>query len=840
MDQTYKIRDFGRAFCLLILIGNSFSASAQISASTQIKVDGKVTSATGHSVEKATIRFRSGSNQLTALTDTAGLFAIVLPKSASYNINVSAIGYKPYSIVYPIQDSDHLTLDPIILAMANDELQTVEIVGTSGKKYYGNYSFSATKTATLNKDIPQAISSISKELIADRQAAVLADAVKNVTGVSQSSFYNQFAIRGINQNEEGTIINGMRTRQNYFNQPLTSNLERIEVIKGPASATFSSVDPGGSINLVTKKPLNHDRKEISISGGSFSTMRAALDFTGPMNEEKTLLYRLNVGYENSKSFRDLQFRKGYIIAPSFSYIPDDRTSLNVEMVLNNSDSRLDRGQAIFGATPGHQNLNSTPIGFNMGAVNDKFNTQDLMLMANFAHRFNQNISFNIAYMKQNWNEDLLEHRTNNAFAVDENNNPINSLAGMIAVQRQQKFTTDNLSTYFTLQSSTFGLSHQVVAGYDRITTQKLRGGGINTAQGYRLKDGSIAARYDVNKKDLYQFSTFNGITAPVPNVSHFNLENPSYTVKNLSDYTFSKLEIAPAFYLVNGIYLQDQIKYRKITLTVGLRQEWYEDYSNYKLNTERRISQQKLLPRFGITYALNSRINVYGTYLQGYQPQGNTSSLVIVPPPSGSNFKPLESDLKEVGAKSEWLSGKLMVNVSVFEINQKNLLMNANDPLDVNRLIERGAQRSRGVELEASGFIHRNWQFNAGYSYVDARVTQDLNPEIVGDRVQNTPQHSASVWTRYNLNSAKFKGIGFGAGIQYSGDKLPLYIRDFILPAYTVIDAAIYYSPAASKVQLSMNMNNVLNKTYWVGAQNYLRLFPGTPRNVMFNVTYSI
>ncbi|SEQ93442.1 TonB-dependent receptor [Pedobacter rhizosphaerae] len=820
----------------LFLIFSLFTTLAM----AQVSVKGKVTDKQGNAIQKATIRFKSGKDLLHTSSDTSGNFAIILSKPGNYHITLSAIGFSTISESQVITETGEQTLNTFVMPVSSEELQTVEIVGTNGKKYYGNYSFSATKTASLNKDIPQAIASISKELIADRQAAVLADAIKNVTSVSQSSFYNQFAIRGINQNEEGVIINGMRTRQYYFNQPLTSNLERIEVIKGPASATFSSVDPGGSINLVTKKPLAQDRKEISLSGGSFSTVRGALDFTGPLNADKTLLYRLNLGYEDSKSFRDLQYRKGYIIAPSFSYIPNDRTSLNVEAIINNSNSRLDRGQAIFGAVAGQTDLNSTPISFNMGASNDRFNSQDLMLMANLAHKITQHISFNVAYMKQNWTEDLLEHRTNNAFAVDENNQPIRTLAGMIAVQRQQKFSTDNLSTYLSINTHTAGLEHKIVVGYDRISTQKLRGGGTNTAQGYRLKDGTVVARYDATKKDLYQMTTVNGVSAPVPNVEHFNLSNPVYTLKNLNDYVFTKVEILPAYYLVNGVYLQDQIKYDKVTLTLGVRQEWYEDYSNYKLVTEKKIYQHKLLPRIGITYAVTGNINIYGTYLQGYQPQGNTSSLVIVPPPAGTNFKPLESNLKEIGAKSEWLGGNLMVNLSLFEINQKNLLMNANDPLDVNRLVERGSQRSRGIEVESSGFIRPNWQFNVGYSYVKAIVTNDFNPAVVGSRVQNTPEHSASLWTRYNLESKKLNGFGIGAGVQFSGNKLPLYIRDFLLPAYTIFDAALYYAPSSSKVQLSMNINNILNKTYWVGAQNYLRLFPGTPRNVMFNVTYRI
>ena len=835
MSQFNRKSYFQWRFSLLI-----FFIFTSGSAWAQFRVSGTIADNRGVPISNATIRFKNNKDQLSTSSDSLGKFVLVLPKTGSYQINISALGYQRYSTIFNVSSTDTIIKNVIVLETASEVLQTVEVVGTNGKKYYGNYSFSATKTASLNKDIPQAISSISKELIADRQAAVLSDAIKNVTSVSQSSFYNQFAIRGINQNEEGVIINGMRTRQNYFNQPLTNNLERVEVIKGPASATFSSVDPGGSINLVTKKPLSQDRKEISISGGSFSALRGALDFTGPLNDDKTLLYRLNLGYENSKSFRDLQFRKDYLIAPSFSYLPDDKTSLNVELVINNSDSRLDRGQAIFGAIAGHTDLNSTPINFNMGASNDKFNTQDVLLMANFSRKLGRNISFNVAYMKQSWNEDLVEHRTNNAFAVDENNQPIRSLAGMIVVQRQQKFTTDNLSPYLAIIANTFGFSHQLVIGYDRISTQKLRGGGINTAQGYRLKDGTVTNRYDASKKDLYQFKVINGVNAPVPNVEHFNLSNPSYTLKNLSDYTFSKVEIAPAYYLVNAAYIQDQIEIGRLSLTLGLRQEWYQDYSNYKLPSEVKINQHKLLPRLGATFAVTNYVNIYGTYLKGYQPQGNTSSLVITPPPAGSNFKPLESDLKEVGAKSEWMDGNLMVNVALFEINQKNLLMNANDPLDVNRLIERGAQRSRGVEVESSGFIKPNWQFNIGYSYVDAIVMDDFNPLLIGERVQNTPRHSASLWTRYNLLAPKLKRIGFGAGLQYSGNKLPLYIRDFTLPAYTVVDAAVYYAPPSSKIQLSINLNNILNKTYWVGAQNYLRLFPGTPRNIMFNVTYRI
>lgn len=820
---------------LTLLLTFLFSVSLQ----AQTKVMGTVTDQQNRPIKQVTLKLRNGKDILNTSSDSSGHFQFALPKAGGYLLRASAVGFMTFQQSYQIREKQELRIDTIKLSVSSEELQTVEVIGTSTKKYYGDYSFSATKTASLNKDIPQAISSVSKELIADRQAFTLADAVKNVPAVTQNSFYNQFSIRGINQNEEGAIINGMRTRQHYFLQPLTSNIERIEVIKGPASASFSSSDPGGTINLVTKKPLSEDRKQVSISAGSFSTIRGALDFTGPLNKEKSLLYRLNVGYEDSKSFRDLQYKKAYLISPSFSYLPNDQTALNVELVLNNNKTRLDRGQAIFGAIAGQTDLRSTPITFNMGSTNDRYRTSDIMLMSNLSHAFTKDIVFNIAYMKQTWDEDLLEHRTTNVYGLDEAGNAIPTLAGMRAIQRQQSLNTDNISSYFAINAATGPLQHKIIVGYDRISVQKYRGGAESSAQGYRLKSGGIAPKYDPLKKELYVFQTFNGMNISVPNVAHFNLAKPQYTLRDLSEYVFTQNEIAPAYALATGIYIQDQIKYNKLTVLLGLRQEWHDDYSNYKVGNEKKSSRQKVLPRFGITYELNPNVNLYGTYLQGYQPQGNTSNLVVVPPPAGTNYKPLTSDLKEIGAKSEWMNRTLMVNISIFEINQKNLLMNANDPIDPNLLIERGAQRSRGIEVEASGFILPNWQFNAGYSYVDALITQDYNPILNGQRVQNTPQHSGSLWTRYDLNDNRvLKGIGIGAGIQYSGDKLPWYTRDFTLPAYTLVDAALYYSPPKSKVQLAMNVNNVFNRTYWVGAQTYLRLFPGTPRNVMFNATY--
>ncbi|GGE96137.1 TonB-dependent siderophore receptor [Flavobacterium limi] len=738
--------------------------------------------------------------------------------------------------------SDSIAKDSIEMTAKRNELQTVEIIGRSTKKYYSDYSFAATKTAALNKDIPQSISTVTKELIADKAAIYLADAVKMTSGVIPASYYNQYTIRGISQNEEGQIINGMRTRQYYFLQPLTTNVERVEVIKGPSSATFSSVDPGGSINMVTKKPLATEHKEVGMSVGSFSTLRGTLDFTGPVNESKTLLYRVNGAYQEAKSFRDLVNNKSFLISPSFSYIPNEKTAINTELILSDMKGILDRGQPIFGAVAGVTDLNKTPISLNLGAPGDFFRSKEMILMTNFAHKFNSKISFNASYMKQTWTEDLQEHRTTNAFAVDMNNQPVTSLAMMQFVQRQQNWDIDNLSAYLNFDLKTGKLNHKLLTGYDLSSWNKNIGGGQNAARGYLLNDETVAGSFVPANASNYQTVTIDGIVMPKPNVTYFNLNNPKYTVTSPEDYTLNVRTALPsALTTTNSIYIQDQIQWAKFTFLLGLRNEWFKDITNYKTNNELTVKKSALLPRVGVTYAVNNSINVYTTYLEGYQPQSNTVSLMPQTGslPAGSQFDPLKSNLKEVGIKATFLNNSMSFNAAVYEINQRNILMNANDPVNPDLLVTRGGERSRGFECDLAGFIIPDWQINASYSYIDAEITNDRDASLIGARKQNTPKNSANLWTRYNFRSdSALDNFGIGFGIQYQSSKIPWFTRDFTIPDFTIFDAALYYKPNKSNMQIALNAGNVFNRTYWLGAQNYLRLFPGAPRNATLTVTY--
>ena len=710
-------------------------------------------------------------------------------------------------------------------------LQTLEIVGRARNDYNCDYSFSSSKIALKNMEVPQSISTVTKELLSDRQVFRMGDALKNVTGVSTTSYYSHYSIRGVTQGwgnrDNNRLINGMTAFSSYITPPLTINLERIEVIKGPASITFASANAGGSINMVTKKPLSVNRKEVDLTIGSYGTIRSTLDFTGPLEKSKSLLYRLNLGYENSQSFRDLQGNKSYVIAPTISYVPNEKTRVNLELVFTNTNSKLDRGQPIFGVKKGQSaDLRTTPINFAIGASNDYNKNINLTVMSSLSHQFSDKVGVNMAYMKHIWDEDLLEHRTANKFAQDKTGKAIPTLVEMQISRREQKVYSDNFNAYFNVDFNLGKLKNKVVFGYDLSAFEVSRNGGWNRARGYRLKNGKTANKFDVNKIADYVTDDKGN---PVPNVPHFDLENPKYLVANLNDYIFQNREITPLHFMTNGIYLMNQMSYGNFILNLGIRQEWYLDKTNYNLKNEVVTRQHKLLKRVGAMYKASKNINVYTSYIEGFEVQTNA---YLGTTAYGGPFAPMSSKMFEGGLKTEWLNGKLNASVAYFNIHQKNVL--TDDPNDSNELKKQGAnQRSQGVELEVTGRILPNWQINAGYSFIDANLKE--NGEKY--RKENTPKHSFNFWTRYDVTQGTLQNFGIGIGGNYVGEKIAWIDRSLTVPSYMVVDAAVYYK--LKKVQLAVNVGNVFNKTYWLGAFDYTRLFPGTPRNVMFNIKYS-
>lgn len=739
------------------------------------------------------------------------------------------------------------------------ELQAVEVIGRARKDYNSDYSFSASKIALKNMEVSQAITTVTKELLSDRGVTRLSDAVKNVSGVTTTSFYNQYAVRGVTQQasyRENRLMNGMATSHIFFSQPMMMNVERVEVIKGPASMTFSSTDAGGSINIVTKKPLKTARKEASLSVGSYNTVVGAIDFTGPLNKSKTLLYRLNVGYENGKSFRDLQFKKAYMIAPTIAYVPNDKTSIGFEFVMSDNANRLDRGQPIFLARGAKPRLDATPITYAIGAINDVNKTLDLNFMGNLTHKFNDNISLNMAYMKHIWHEDLTELRTDNNFglkdgrwilgaAKDKNGKDVyldprytydsqNNRTGLNwanietdkvqlrYVQRNSNFFTDNFNAYFNFNWKLGeSIKNKSVVGYD-LTMFEVGHGGSNTVRDYNADGTPRIPHWDLTKEGLYRVM-YPGFYQP--------------QARRVQETT-------PLYFSTNAAYAMNQMElFDKLILNLGLRQEWYVDKLNYKRKNEKTVKQDKLLFRGGLMYKATKNINAYASYIQGFQMQTdaylgydgfrkNLDGVSVREP-----FKPKTTRMYEVGAKTEWLDGKLHASIAYYDIKQNNILTyddtESNGAVD-ELMSEGGTETNKGLEIDVMGRIMPNWMVNAGYAYNNSKQTDAKRGTYKKD---NAPEHMFNLWTRYDVTDGFLKNFGIGAGVNYSAEKISWQEPDLILPAYTVVDLAAYYK--LGNMQLALNVNNVFNKTYWLGAFNYPRLFPGTPRNLMFNVKYT-
>lgn len=774
-----------------------------------------------------------------AIADKQGKFRFADVPAGTYTMTASGLGYKSQSREVILDAGSTVNVD-FTFTQASFELQNVEITGRRETSYRNSTSFVGTKTATLLKDVPQSVSYVTKELIADRQAYRLGDVVRNMSGINQFSVYNDLTMRGFRSRIE--LVNGLRFADTdggmgFWKQPLLINLERVEVLKGPASALFGNLGPGGTINRVTKKPLDETRQSISFSTGSFNTYRAAADFTGPVTEDKMLLYRLNLGYENAGNFRNLQFQRNYSVAPSVSFVPNENTSVNFDLFYNRSESRLDRGQPTFG-TPQNVNLDATSQQLSLSRPNDYLNEDNLFITASLTHKFSSDVAVNVSYIKSLYNEDLLEHRNANAFAPDSLGRPIPNLVLMRVFQRKRTFVNDNLSTFFTVNATTGPLEHKIVVGYDYLQQELPLGGALFEAAGFRnaANNGTIPT-FNPAQRSRYLLDAQG---RPVPNVPSFDLTatNP-YTFGDVNRYFFAAgtNAVSPTLYTAHGIYFQDQITLDKLKLLVAVRQDWYFDRSNYLTPTDSTIQQTSLLPRFGAVYSLSEDINVYASYSQGFQPQ---TPGVLRNPLAGGPFDPQRSWMIEAGVKGEFFEKRLAVNFAAYQIILQNVLVNALDPANPQRLVQRGEERARGFEIDAMGKILPNLSITANYAFNDAIITQSTNQAIIGRTKENAPLHQGGFWAKYTFDDlfvgGALQGVGVGVGANHVGER---FVSDFTfkIPAYTLVDAALYYT--VGKFQVSANFYNILDTKHWLGGYSLVAIFPGNPRHFLATVAYT-
>ena len=740
-----------------------------------------------------------------AVSDVNGNYIINEVPDGNYTLNISFLGYENLTKKVTVAENQELVVD-VFLQESLYALQEVEIIGRSETEYTPDITYSGTRTGASIKLVPQSIAVLNKEVMVDQQIFRVNEISDNVAGITQFR-PEQFTSRGFSIQQN--YVNGNRAivTADFSAPSFTSHYERVEIVKGPAAALFGNSSPGGIVNAVTKKPLTSRRASASFTVGSFETMRATTDITGPLNENKSLLYRVNLAWENAETFRDFQINRNLLIAPSLSYLPDEKTSINVDLVSTqaNDQAGVDRGMPVL-----QGDLFALPINFNTAEPYDNRQNTNTFLTVSANRRFTDFLSINFSYSRSDFDQNFLETRSANVF-TDDGSELIRAVNDRITAASSDFITTYLVGKFNTGES----IKHEAVLGFDFFESNQQ-----STTKNAATEQNGIPNLVFNNRTvfdDLDQLRiVFNPVAVSI------ELDN-SY----------------------RGFYLQDLIKIKeRLNVLLGLR---YEDLEQDNLlgdgvDVSGAIDNTVLLPRLGITYELTKQINLFASYSESFNLQNIPTGVNVIDP--GTEFDPLASDQIEFGTKATFFNDRLLAQASFYMINQNGRLIE--DPQSAGgfvELIQLGDEESRGIELDVTGSISPNLSLTANYAFNEVEIL-DISDDIALLQLENNnPQHTAGFWGKYTITSGIFNNVGIGLGGRYVSESQTIDPADNLIentirfPSYFTAKAALFYQ--FQNMKLSVNVNNIFDERYFIGGLNAGRVFPGAPRNYLATVSYS-
>ncbi|RTL59456.1 MAG: TonB-dependent receptor [Sphingobacteriales bacterium] len=754
---------------------------------------GKVILADGN---PAVITLTLQVRRLAVVTDNKGFFSMELAGLEPDTLLIHTAESRWVRV--PIApDGRHLIdLGIIRLDMNITQLQDIEIIGRRTHSYKSDYSYLGTKFQSDMLGIPQSISSITKELIQDKMQLSLKEAAEDAAGVNAYSGFEEYSIRGFKA-ENAHLINGLRGYNSKYTSPMLVNIERIEVVKGPSATLYGNCDPGGTINLITKKPLDKTEGTFSVGGGSWNHFRSQVDVTGPLVKNKKWLYRINAGYDDTKSYRSRLFAKSYEVAPSLSFIPNEHFKLNVDYSVSHIKTVLDRGQPGF---DNDFNLNATPISLMMNQANDELKETVRAMNMLLTYRPQKRFSFNSGFLHYVIKQDNEEHGIHSYITPDSVN--------LYFTKWSYHTITNTFTNYFTFRFNTGKPDHHLVGGYD-ITRSKVE-----------------------LQQEYYERADLFGIDRGV--ATTLSLKNPRYPVLDKSRYTGSDYDsdysdVEPTRYTTQGIYLQDQIHWNKLQFLLGLKEEIYE--ADEKKSTAKDDKEYVFLPRIGIVYQPRANYSLYATWNNGFDPFEASASTQVFRDP----FKPVTSEVLETGIKANLFKNKLTASLSVYRLTLHHVAVNANDIANPDLFIQQGVARSAGVEAEANGKLLPDLSIAVSYAFCNAKLVEAIDPSQSGKPLENAPKHSSNTWMKYTFSKGPLKGFSISAGHTQVSSRNTL-TAGLRLPGYLLLHVGIQFT--RKKFTLSVILNNLTDKTYWLSAYNNVSKWPGAPRNVMTGLTF--
>lgn len=635
--------------------------------------------------------------------------------------------------------------------------------------------------------IPQSVDVLDSELIETSGSETVGDALRFVPGASRDgsaldAFGDTYLIRGFqaNQTVNGISANALRQARDSI------GIERIEVLKGPASVLYGQLQPGAVVNIVTKQPERDWAGAASLSYGRYDDWRGTVDLTGPLAAGGDIRFRLTGAYDDADSFVDFWHRKHLFVAPTVAFDLSDATTVTIESFYTRNKlvgfvNGLPAEGAVL-ANPSGRLSRSLGLADPTFAPSIRENTD---ISARVEHRFSDRASWRTAV---SWTHEKTVEEGVFGLLGWEDDAKRNLMRAVLA--SFSKGDTWTAHSDLALDFETGPIAHALVVGGDYTWFNR-----------YNLSEVGLAASLDVY--DPVYDLTARPATFPLPS---FGSETDEST-------------------RTSGLFAQDRITLtEQIKFVAGVR------WSHYRQRTEsiqgtgslniNRQTQTAWTSQFGLLYTPVENVALFANRTTSFLPvQGVTADGSPLEPETGTQY--------ELGAKASLLGGRLALNAAVFHLKRGNVAVSDRD--DPSALIAIGAQVAKGFELSASARPIDGLSLYAGYAYTRAKTTEDTNVALVGMRIRNIPRHSLVLRSDYEVRSGPLQGLTLGGSATYTGERSGDLEDSFELPGYWRADAQIGYA-LTDNVQLGASVENLTDERYYTHAFSQFEVWPGAPR----------
>ena len=657
------------------------------------------------------------------------------------------------------------------------------IVVTGERAAYGaRVTSTATKTPTDIKNVPQALTIVSGQQIADQQLRSVAELLNFVPGASYGSGEgnrDQIVLRG-NSSTADFFVDGVRDDVQYFRD--FYNVDRVEVLKGPNAMIFGRGGGGGVVNRVLKRPSFSTSRDASLSADNWGARRFTADLDQGLSA--SIGARLNGVFESSDSFRHHVHLKRYGVNPTAAVLVGD-TRIDLSYEYFHDRRTADRGVPADGDEPVRGHTRDF-----FGDPDDSFARANVNLATfTIEHRFTESLTLRNRTMFGDYAKSY-QNIYPNSF------NPASGLVVLAAYNNRNDRTNLFSQTDLVWENRIGGVDQTLLFGFE-LGREKSR-----------------------NKRLTGTFPSGGLVPISDPTVDADVVFAPSAT--DADNRVHAK---------VAALYVQDQIRPAEwLEIVAGLRFDRFQlNVDDFRSGMQFDRTDALWSPRLGLVLKPSRRLSLYASYSRSFLPQSGDqfSSLTLIT----DGLKPERFDNYEVGAKLQ-LPGGLLATAAFYRLDRTNT--RAVDPLNPARTILTGAQRSRGIELGLERSITSRWLVSGGYALQKAEITETTTAAPAGREVPLVPHHSFSLWNRYDFT----KEFGAGLGVIARSKSYATISNAVKLPGYARVDAALYYKlPAGFDAQI--NVENLFGAHYFPTANADNNIAPGAPRTVKASIGYS-